>query len=161
MRCLRFLLIPIFLGLILNIGYSVLSAPPDEEGDQARYYKKWMEEDVLYLITDEEKSIFKKLSSDEERESFVAQFWARRNPDQRSPYNIFKEEHYRRIAYTNQHYTSGIPGWRSDRGRVYIMYGRPDQLDSHRQRKLPADFRLANAGRPGKEEGANRLLDVA
>ncbi len=131
MRYFRLLLIPIFFSLFLGIGYSVLSAPPDEGGDQVQYYKKWMEEDVLYLITDEEKSIFKKLSSDEERESFIEQFWARRNPDPRSPYNTFKEEHYRRIAYANQHFTSGIPGWRTDRGRVYIKYGKPDQLESH------------------------------
>jgi GWxTD domain-containing protein len=131
MRYLRFLLIPIFLGLFLNIGYSVLSAARDKGSDQQQYYKKWMEEDVLYLITDEEKSIFKKLSSDEERESFIEQFWARRNPDPRSPYNTFKEEHYRRIAYANEHFTSGIAGWRTDRGRVYIMYGKPDQLESH------------------------------
>jgi GWxTD domain-containing protein len=131
MRYLKFLLIPILIGLFLNIGYSVRSAPAEESGDQAKYYKKWMEEDVLYLITDEEKSIFKKLSSDEEREAFIEQFWARRNPDPRSPYNTFKEEHYRRIAYANEHFTSGIAGWRTDRGRVYIMYGPPDQLESH------------------------------
>jgi GWxTD domain-containing protein len=131
MRNLRLLLILVFTALCFGTGYSVLSAPPDEGGDQAEYYKKWMDEDVLYIITDEEKDIFKNLNTDEEKESFIEQFWARRNPDPRSPYNTFKEEHYRRIAYANQHYTSGVPGWRTDRGRVYIMYGKPDQLETH------------------------------
>jgi len=133
MRYLRFLLLAVFLGLFFNMGSSVLtmSATSDTKGDQAEYYKKWLEEDVLYIITDEEKSTFKKLSTDEERESFIEQFWARRNPDPRSPYNEFKEEHYRRIAYANQHFASGIPGWRTDRGRIYIMYGKPDEIESH------------------------------
>jgi len=94
-------------------------------------YKKWLEEDVGYIITDEERSVFKKLANDEEREQFIEQFWLRRNPDPESSQNDFKEEHYRRIAYTNQHFASGIPGWKTDRGRIYIMYGPPDEIDAH------------------------------
>src|ERR1700733_6573190 len=94
-------------------------------------YKKWLNEDVIYIITPEEKNAFLHLSTNEEREQFIEQFWQRRNPDPDSPENTFKEEHYRRIAYTNEHYASGIPGWKTDRGRIYIMWGPPDEIDSH------------------------------
>src|ERR1700736_332865 len=94
-------------------------------------YKKWLNEDVVYIITPEERSAFIHLSTNEEREQFIEQFWQRRNPDPDSPENTFKEEHYRRIAYTNEHYASGIPGWKTDRGRIYIMWGKPDEVDSH------------------------------
>ncbi len=94
-------------------------------------YKKWLDEDVTYIITPEERSAFLRLQTNEEREQFIEQFWLRRNPDPDSPENTFKEEHYRRIAYTNEHYASGIPGWKTDRGRIYIMWGPPDEVDSH------------------------------
>ena len=94
-------------------------------------YKKWLTEDVVYIITPEERSAFLHFSTNEEREQFIEAFWARRNPDPDSPENTFKEEHYRRIAYANEHYASGIPGWKSDRGRIYIMWGPPDEVDSH------------------------------
>ncbi|HWW51514.1 MAG TPA: GWxTD domain-containing protein [Verrucomicrobiae bacterium] len=94
-------------------------------------YKKWLNEDVVYIITPEERNAFIHLSTNEEREQFIEQFWQRRNPDPDSPENTFKEEHYRRIAYTNEHYASGIPGWKTDRGRIYIMWGKPDEVDSH------------------------------
>jgi GWxTD domain-containing protein len=94
-------------------------------------YKKWLNEDVIYIITPEERSAFVHLQTNEEREQFIEQFWQRRNPDPDSADNTFKEEHYRRIAYANEHYASGIPGWKSDRGRIYIMWGPPDEIDSH------------------------------
>jgi GWxTD domain-containing protein len=94
-------------------------------------YKKWLTEDVVYIITPEERSAFLHFSTNEEREQFIEAFWARRNPDPDSPENTFKEEHYRRIAYANEHYASGIPGWKTDRGRIYIMWGPPDETDSH------------------------------
>jgi GWxTD domain-containing protein len=94
-------------------------------------YKKWLSEEVPYIITDEERSAFKKFTTDEEREQFIEQFWERRNPNPGSPENEFKEEYYRRIAYANEHYASGIPGWKTDRGRIYIMWGPPDENDSH------------------------------
>ena len=94
-------------------------------------YKKWLNEDVVYIITPEERSAFVHLQTNEEREQFIEQFWQRRNPDPDSAENTFKEEHYRRIAYANEHYASGIPGWKSDRGRIYIMWGPPDEVDSH------------------------------
>lgn len=94
-------------------------------------YKKWISEEVPYIITDEEKKSFKNLSTDDEREQFIESFWERRNPNPGSPENEFKEEYYRRIAYANEHYASGIPGWKTDRGRIYIMYGPADETDSH------------------------------
>jgi len=94
-------------------------------------YKKWLNEDVIYIITPEERRSFLHLSTNEEREQFIEAFWQRRNPDPDSPENTFKEEHYRRIAYANEHYASGIPGWKTDRGKIYIMWGAPDEVDSH------------------------------
>src|SRR5438067_6489465 len=94
-------------------------------------YKKWLDEDVRYIITDEEKSAFKQLSNDEERDYFIEAFWARRDPTPDTVENEFKEEHYARIAYANEHFAAGIPGWKTDRGRMYIMYGKPDEIESH------------------------------
>src|SRR5271154_1790634 len=94
-------------------------------------YKKWLNEDVIYIISPEERSSFLHLSTNEEREQFIEAFWQRRNPDPDSAENTFKEEHYRRIAYTNEHFSSGIPGWKTDRGRIYIMWGPADEVDSH------------------------------
>jgi GWxTD domain-containing protein len=94
-------------------------------------YRKWLNEDVAYIITDEERAAFKRLATDEEREQFIEQFWLRRDPTPDSVENEFKEEHYRRIAYTNEHYASGIPGWKTDRGRMYITYGPADEIESH------------------------------
>jgi GWxTD domain-containing protein len=94
-------------------------------------YKKWLDEDVRYIITDEERAAFKQLSNDEERDNFIEAFWARRDPTPDTVENEFKEEHYARIAYANEHFAAGIPGWKTDRGRIYIMYGKPDEIDSH------------------------------
>ena len=94
-------------------------------------YKKWLNEDVIYIIAPEERRTFLRLQTNEEREQFIEAFWQRRNPDPDSPENTFKEEHYRRIAYANEHYASGIPGWKTDRGKIYIMWGAPDEIDSH------------------------------
>jgi GWxTD domain-containing protein len=94
-------------------------------------YRKWLDEDVIYIISPEERSAFVHLSTNEEREQFIESFWGRRNPDPDSPDNTFKEEHYRRIAYANEHYASGIPGWKTDRGRIYITWGPPDEVQSH------------------------------
>ncbi len=94
-------------------------------------FKKWLDEDVRWIITDEERAAFKQLSNDEERDQFIEQFWLRRDPTPDTVENEFKEEHYRRIAYANEHFAAGIPGWRTDRGRIYVMYGPADQIDAH------------------------------
>ena len=94
-------------------------------------YKKWLDEDVRWIITDEELSAFKKLANNAERDVFIEGFWQRRDPTPDTAENEYKEEHYRRIAYANEHYAAGMPGWRTDRGRIYIMYGPPTSPDSH------------------------------
>jgi GWxTD domain-containing protein len=97
----------------------------------SKTYKKWLNEDVVWIITDEERAAFKQLSNDEERDNFIEAFWQRRDPTPDTEENEYKEEHYRRIAYANEHFAAGIPGWKSDRGRIYIMYGPADEIDSH------------------------------
>jgi GWxTD domain-containing protein len=97
----------------------------------SKTYKKWLNEDVVWIITDEERQAFKQLSNDEERDNFIEAFWQRRDPTPDTEENEYKEEHYRRIAYANEHFAAGIPGWKSDRGRIYIMYGPADEVDSH------------------------------
>ena len=94
-------------------------------------YKQWLNEDVIYIIAPEERTAFLQLSTSEEREQFIEQFWLRRSSNPDLPENDFKEEHYRRIAYANEHYASGIPGWKTDRGRTYIIWGPADEVDSH------------------------------
>jgi GWxTD domain-containing protein len=94
-------------------------------------YKSWLDQDVAYIISEEERKAFRNLSNDEERDAFIEQFWLRRNPNPDSPDNEFREEHYRRIAYANEHYAAGKPGWKTDRGHIYIAFGAPDSIDSH------------------------------
>src|ERR1700743_1805210 len=94
-------------------------------------YKTWLDQDVAYIISDEERKAFRNLSNDEERDAFIEQFWLRRNPNPDSPDNEFREEHYRRIAYANEHFAAGKPGWKTDRGHIYISFGKPDSIESH------------------------------
>ena len=94
-------------------------------------YKTWLDQDVAYIISDEERKAFKTLSNDEERDAFIENFWLRRNPNPDSPENEFREEHYRRIAYANDRFAAGKPGWKTDRGHIYIAFGEPDSKDSH------------------------------
>ncbi|MFZ0561312.1 MAG: GWxTD domain-containing protein [Terriglobales bacterium] len=97
----------------------------------SKTYRKWLDEDVRWIITDQEKSAFMQLSNDEERDQFIEAFWQRRDPTPDTEENEFKEEHYRRIAYANEHFAAGIPGWKTDRGRMYIVFGPPDEIDAH------------------------------
>jgi GWxTD domain-containing protein len=97
----------------------------------SKTYRKWLDEDVRWIITDEERSTFMQLSNDEERDQFIEAFWQRRDPTPDTEENEYKEEHYRRIAYANEHFAAGIPGWKSDRGHMYIVFGPPDEIDSH------------------------------
>jgi GWxTD domain-containing protein len=112
-------------------------ARPRVEGKGAKIeklegpYKKWLDEDVRWIITGEELSAFKKLTTNAERDQFIEQFWLRRDPTPDTAENEYKEEHYRRIAYANEHFAAGMPGWKTDRGRIYIMFGKPDSIDSH------------------------------
>src|SRR5580693_2674005 len=94
-------------------------------------YKQWLNEDVVYIISPSEREAFLDTDTNEEREQFIEAFWLRRSSNPDLPDNDFKEEHYRRIAYANEHFASGIPGWKTDRGRMYIMWGPADEVDSH------------------------------
>lgn len=91
-------------------------------------YDKWVSEDVVYIASDEEKTAFRKLTRDDERDEFIKNFWLRRDPTPGTEKNELKEEHYRRIAYSNQHFAAKVPGWKTDRGRIYIVYGAPEWI---------------------------------
>src|SRR6266536_787361 len=121
--------------------------PRNVKPELKKAYKDWLEKDVTYVITDEERKAFKKLATDDERERFIEEFWRRRDPDPDTDENEFKEEYYERIAYANEHFASGIPGWKSDRGRIWIMYGKPDERETH-----PMG---GNYERPSYEGGGN------
>lgn len=141
-RKLQITLLAVFM-LCLSAGV-LLAQPPDKtkSGDPndnprnvkpelKQAYKKWLDNDVAYIITNEERKAFKALATDEERENFIESFWRRRDPDPDTEENEYREEYYERIAYANEHFASGIPGWKTDRGRVYIAWGKPDSVESH------------------------------
>lgn len=123
----------------VSVGFAQKDQPSQDPTQKARVvgkekeeiYNNWVNKDVAYIITSEEKKAFKQLKTDEERENFIAQFWARRDPNPDTEENEFREEYYERIAYANEHYASGIPGWKTDRGRIYITWGKPDSVESH------------------------------
>ncbi len=142
----------LFLSLILSAG--LLSAPAsfaqqsrekqnqkDEKERRKReearikelgkVYEDWLKDEVGYIILDEERDAFKRLSTNEEREQFIEQFWLLRDPTPDTVENETRDEHYRRIAYANERFSSGIPGWKTDRGRIYIIWGPPDEIESH------------------------------
>ena len=109
---------------------------PDEKSRTVKVevkevYKNWIKKDVAYIITSEEKKAFNQLKTDEERENFIENFWRRRDLNPDTEENEFREEYYERIAYANEHFASGIPGWMTDRGRIYITWGKPDSVESH------------------------------
>ncbi len=132
-------------GLFLAVSASVgIAQEPKETPSQdptnnvrkvgkevKEVYKKWINNDVAYIITKDEKKAFDQLKTDEERENFIENFWRRRDPNPDTEENEYREEYYERIAYANEHYASGIPGWKTDRGRTYIAWGKPDSVESH------------------------------
>ena len=126
----RFLLLSLFLVLLpVQANEKKRDDGAVLQEEQEDYYKKWLKEDVVYIITDEERGVFDGLGTMEEKEQFIEQFWRRRDPDLRTAVNEFKEEHYRRIAYANDHFFSAKAGWRTDRGRTYIIWGPPDDRE--------------------------------
>ena len=143
----RAALTPVFSAAVLTISLAAAmvawqAAPPPapllaqvKEAptpiETATPYNKWVTEDVAYIISNEERAAYKNLQSNPEREHFIEQFWLRRDPTPGTPENEFKEEHYRRIAYANDHFAAAIPGWKTDRGRIYITYGPPDEKETH------------------------------
>jgi GWxTD domain-containing protein len=131
-------------GFVLASGVSVAFAQPEKNPSQnpqekprnvkkevAKVYKDWVSKDVAYIITKDERKAFDKLTTDEERENFIENFWRRRDPNPDTEDNEYREEFYERIAYANEHFASGIPGWKTDRGRIYITFGKPDSVESH------------------------------
>ncbi|HLL15293.1 MAG TPA: GWxTD domain-containing protein [Pyrinomonadaceae bacterium] len=110
---------------------DVMERPRKQKEEVKKIYREWPEKDVAYIITGAERSAFKKLATDEEREQFIEAFWQRRDPDPDTEENEYKEQYYERIAYANERYASGIPGWKTDRGRIYITFGKPDSVESH------------------------------
>jgi GWxTD domain-containing protein len=94
-------------------------------------YRTWLDQDVRWIIAPTERSAYRALETDPDRLQFIQDFWERRNPVPGSSENMFKEEHYRRLAYANQRFTTFTPGWMSDRGHVYIVHGKPDSIDAH------------------------------
>jgi GWxTD domain-containing protein len=106
---------------------------PRTERAEISPYVRWLNQDVVYIIDDAERAAFQRLTTDEERDKFIEQFWLRRDPTPGAAENEFKKEHYRRIAYANERFRtpSGMPGWRTDRGYMYIVYGPPDEIESH------------------------------
>jgi GWxTD domain-containing protein len=117
--------------LVAQNGLGVSRPPQADPGTPP--YQKWLNEVVPYIITDQERAEFKGLKTDAERDQFIKAFWDRRNPVPGAAHNEFQEEHYRRIGYTNDRFTtpSHLPGWKTDMGRIYIQYGPPDEIDSH------------------------------
>src|SRR5215471_18403962 len=110
---------------------DISEKPRNVKPELKKAYKDWLEKDVAYIITDEERKAFKKLETDDERERFIEEFWRRRDQDPDTDENEYREEYYERIAYANEHFASGIPGWKTDRGRIWIMYGKPDETETH------------------------------
>lgn len=127
------------LGTIVGFAQDPKGTPTEDISGNVRNvkkelkdaYKKWLNNDVAYIITKEERKAFNALQTDEERENFIENFWRRRDPNPDTEENEYREEYYERIAYANEHFTSGIPGWKTDRGRIYIAWGKPDSIESH------------------------------
>jgi GWxTD domain-containing protein len=109
------------------------SEPSPKAEPEVSPYTRWLEEDVAYIIRPEERDAFLRLETDAERAEFIKQFWLSRDPTPGTPENEFKDEHYRRIAYANLHFPTATAkaGWKTDRGRIYIVYGPPDEIDDH------------------------------
>jgi GWxTD domain-containing protein len=133
LRLLSFFPAAVLLTAYLS-GAGVQQKPPakDKKPDEiTAQYKKWVDEEVLYIISDNEREVFKSLRTDEEREGFIRTFWRRRDPTPETPVNEFREEHYRRLEWASKRYFEGKAGWRTDRGRVYIMFGPPDFFETN------------------------------
>ena len=134
----RAALTPVFCALLvlisagISIAYQSKQPEPVKQELRDTAWRKWINEDVAYIITDEERAAFKALAADEEREMFIQQFWQRRDPTPGTDTNEFKIEYFRRVAWANQRFSVlTFPGWKTDRGRIYITFGPPDEIDSH------------------------------
>jgi GWxTD domain-containing protein len=115
------------------VTFVAQAQPAPQPQAQESPYSKWLSEDVAYIITDQERAAFRALQTDQERQQFIQQFWRRRDPTPGTPENEFMIEHYRRIRYADEHFgdLKGVAGWKTDRGRIYITFGPPDERDEH------------------------------
>lgn len=120
----------IFCLLIFFFCLSSFAQEKKSPKDLPEKYRKWLEEEVVYIISPKEKEVFLQLETDRERDIFIEAFWKQRDPDPNTEENEFKTEHYRRISFANQRFgkDSPGPGWRSPMGRIYIMLGEPSSV---------------------------------
>ena len=133
MRCsMRFLLYTLMAVMMFCVADPSVFAK-DKESKLPPQYREWLDRDVAYIITRGEKTQFLSLTSDAERDKFIDWFWAIRNPNPDSPVNVYKEEHYKRLAYADDHFGIGkrMPGWATERGRMYIVLGPPKQMANY------------------------------
>lgn len=129
-----------YVWLVIVAGLVVLLFAPATiaQDEAASYqvlppqYRKWLDEDARYIIADQERSEFAKLTNDQQRDEFVERFWEKRNPEPGSSPNVYKEQHYERIRFAISHFSVlDTSGWKTDRGRIYIVFGPPDHIDQH------------------------------
>jgi GWxTD domain-containing protein len=106
---------------------SALNPPAvDRAAKIPEKYRVWLEDEVFYIITPREKSVFLALTTDRERDLFIEAFWKHRDPTPGTDANEFKVEHYRRLEYANKRFRGyGKPGWKTDRGKIYVLLGEP------------------------------------
>lgn len=114
-----------FLAPLYGQGKAVIGLP--------ERFKKWLDEEAVYIITPKEREVFLKLQTEKEREIFIEAFWKQRDPTPGTPANEFREEHYKRVQYANRFYgrSTPLPGWRTDRGRIYIILGEPKSIEQY------------------------------
>lgn len=115
-------------AFLVTISAVNAQSEPASVSKESRRYGQWHDKDVVYIITEEEKKAYLSLTTDEEREKFKEDFWLRRDPDPDTEANEYREEYYERVSYANQNFTSGISGWKTDRGKIYILFGKPDEI---------------------------------
>jgi GWxTD domain-containing protein len=152
-----FIYVIAFVAMCSVSGFAQDSNPAQLSPD----YQKWLAEDVHWIIKSPEQNAFLKLTSNPERDQFVSQFWERRNPHPGSNENLFKQEHYRRLAFSNEHFAAGVAGDRTDRGRIYVIFGPPDSIVKHAAKSTsPADEIWEYRRIPGKSDNVSfKFLD--
>jgi GWxTD domain-containing protein len=153
----------VLLSLVLTAPMFAqgLAAPSVTSGAThlSQAYQQWLDEDVRYIISDEERTEFLLLKSDEDRDDFVRAFWERRNPVPGSAENVFKEEHYRRLAFANQHFSASLAGWQTDRGQVYIVEGPPEAITYSREANMNVETWHYDASRVIPQAHVVRFVD--
>jgi GWxTD domain-containing protein len=135
----------LFITLLLLVCAGFAQSGKGSNGTEDTY-RRWVNEDVAWIITPAERAEYLRLTTDSVRDQFIVQFWIRRDPTPDTAENEFKEEHYRRIAYTNEHFADSNAGWKSDRGRIYIVYGPPERIQ-----RTPRPMTVSDHPQPAEE----------